>query len=164
MEQGPYLVRRVRSGDAAALLAFYADLRPESRALRFMGVTRGITELQADVLSRADGVRHDGFVAIECATDRIVGHLCLEPTDPGAEEIGIAVADELHRRGIGRMLLRAGVAAARKRQVTTLEATMLAGNPGIHRLLQTAGIPWRQRPLVPGVELIVLDLAAGAAA
>jgi GNAT superfamily N-acetyltransferase len=164
MEQGPYLVRHVRPGDAPGLLDFYAGLRPESRALRFMGATRGITQLQADVFARADGVHHDGFVAVERATNRIVGHLCLEPTSPNSEEIGVAVADDLQRRGIGRMLLRAAIVAARRRRTGILEATMLAGNTGIHRLLQTAGIPWRRRPLEPGIELIVLDLAAAAAA
>jgi GNAT superfamily N-acetyltransferase len=164
MEQGPYLVRHVRPGDAAGLLRFYLDLAPESRALRFMGATRGISEAQARAFAAADGARHDGFVAVERASGRIVGHLCLEPTDPRSEEIGIAVADDLQRRGIGRMLLRAGIVAARRRQTAILEATMLAGNRGIHRLLQTAGIPWRCRPLEPGVELIVLDLAAAAAA
>jgi GNAT superfamily N-acetyltransferase len=164
MEQGPYLVRHVRPGDVRGLLRFYLDLQPESRAMRFMGATRGITEAQARAFAAADGLRHDGFVAVERVTGRIVGHLCLEPTDPRSEEIGVAVADDLQRRGIGRALLRAGISAARRRRTAALEATMLAGNQGIHRLLQGAGIPWRRRPLEPGVELIVLDLEAAAAA
>lgn len=164
MEQGPYLVRHVRREDETGLLSFYQELKPESRAMRFMGAARGITQLQAHGFASACGPNGDGFVAVERATGRIVGHLCLEPTDPGTEEIGVAVADDLQRRGIGRMLLRAAIVAARRRRTAFLEATMLAGNTGIHRLLQTAGIPWRRRLLEPGVELIVLDLAAAAAA
>jgi acetyltransferase len=164
MEQGPILIRRVRGEDAAALEAFYEALSPESRATRFMGATRGISPAQAAHFATPDGKTADGFVAVERKTDEIVGHLCLEASRPGVEEVGVAVADRLQGRGIGRSLLRAGVVAARRRGTGTLEATMLAGNTGIHRLLQKAGIPWRRTPVDFATELLTLDLAAAAAA
>jgi acetyltransferase len=163
MEQGSILVRRVRFRDAAALAAFYARLSPESRALRFMGASRGITPDQALRFALADDRGGAGFVALERATGLIVGHLCLEPLRAGVEEIGVAVEDRLQRRGIGRSLLNAAVTSARRRGIGTLEARMIAENTAIHRLLQRAGIPWRRSPAAEGGELLRLDLVAAAA-
>lgn len=164
MEQGAIGVRHVRFRDAVGLEAFYARLSPESRALRFMGASRGITADQALHFASADGVRGDGHVAIDRSSGRIVGHVCLEPLRPGTEEIGIAVEDALQQRGIGHALLLAAVASAERRGVTSLEATMLPGNPGIHRLLEHAGIPWRRQPAASGAEMLILDLAAAGVA
>ncbi len=164
MEQGPILVRHARFRDAAALVAFYARLSPESRGLRFMGATRGITLSQALAFARAASLGSDGFVAIERASGLVVGHICLAFLRAGVEEVGVAVDDGFQRHGIGRALLRAAVGSARRRGLVTLEARMLSGNTGIHRLLQGAGIPWRRRPANGGAEILSLDLAAAAAA
>jgi GNAT superfamily N-acetyltransferase len=164
MEQGSILVRHVHFRDAAELVAFYARLSPESRATRFMGATRGISVDQALHFALVDGRQGDGFVAVERSSGRIVGHFCLEPLRDGVEEVGVAVDDHLQRRGVGRALLDAAVASARRRGITTLEATMLPGNTGIHRLLQRAGIPWRRGTTPSGAELLTLDLAAAAVA
>src|SRR6266545_5403779 len=61
MEQGPILIRRVEPTDAPGLAIFYAGLSAESRATRFMGATRGITDTQAAFFACADGQSHDGF-------------------------------------------------------------------------------------------------------
>ena len=134
-------------------------MRPASWAQR-----GGITGVQAAHFACADGEDADGFVAVEEESGLIVGHLCLERVRPGVEEIGVAVADRFQGRGIGRNLVRAGVGAARRRGTSTLQATMLSGNRGIHRLLQKAGIPWRRTPLDWSTNCIVLDLAAAAVA
>ncbi len=162
MEQGSILVRPVRFRDAEGLEAFYARLSPESRARRFLGASHGISPQQALHFSMPAARGTDGFVALDRATGRIVGHLCLEPLRPRVEEVGVAVEDGLQRRGIGRTLLRAAVTSARRRGIDTLEAHMLAGNRGIHRLLEHAGIPWHRRPVDAGSELLTLDLAAAA--
>ncbi len=164
MEQGPILVRHARFRDADALEAFYARLSPQSRALRFMGATNGITHDQALAFATASGRGSDGFVAIQRATGRLVGHICLAALRSNTEEVGVAVDDALQRGGIGRALLRAAVGSARRRGITTLEARMLPRNTGIHRLLQRAGIPWRRRPADAGAEVLSMDLAAAAAA
>jgi RimJ/RimL family protein N-acetyltransferase len=164
MEQGAILVRRAHFRDADALASFYAALSPESRAMRFMGATQGITADQALAFATAHVHGSDGFVALERATGTIVGHICLAPLRPGVEEVGVAVADAFQRRGVGRALLRAAVGSARRRGMTTLEARMLPGNHAIHGLLQRSGIPWRRRPSDAGAEILSLDLAAAAAA
>jgi acetyltransferase len=164
MEQGPILIRRIRRSDAKGLFAFYTALSADSRVSRFMNATRGISEDQARRFASAPDRGADGFIAVERTCGEIVGHLCLEPVRTGVEEIGVATADRLRGRGIARSLLRAAVVSGRGRGVRTFTAIMLAGNLGIHRLLQRAGIPWRRRALDFATELLILDLEAAAAA
>jgi GNAT superfamily N-acetyltransferase len=164
MEQGPIEIRRINAGDGERLIAFYAALSPESRATRFMGMTRGISPAQAVAFANPHTHGADGFVAVETSTGSIVGHLCLEPAGAQVEEIGVAVADHLRGMGIGRELMKAAVASARRRGTTTFTATMLRGNRGIYRLLQRAGIPWRRHPVDSSTEELVLDVQAAWAA
>lgn len=163
MEQGPIAIRAIRPTDWRALQAFYAGLSSDSRAMRFMGGRGGISDGEALSFARARSRGADGIVAIERSTGEIVGHLCLEPTSAGVEEIAVATADRFHGRGIGRELVKAAAASGRRRGTKEFEATMLAGNRGIHRLLQRVGIPWRRHRLDCSTELLTLDLLAGSA-
>jgi GNAT superfamily N-acetyltransferase len=160
VEQGPIEIRRITEADASRLMAFYAALSPESRATRFMAMTRGISPEQAIEFATPETRGADGFVAVERSTRTIVGHLCLVPEGEGAEEIGVAVADQLRGRGIGRELMKAAAASARRRGTTTFTASMLRGNRSIYRLLQRAGIPWTRHPIDSSTEEIVLDVQA----
>jgi GNAT superfamily N-acetyltransferase len=111
-----------------------------------------------------DHDHREGFVAVaRSGSDRdewIVGHLCLEPNGAGAAEVAIAVADEFQHHGIGRRLLKAGAAWARREHVTRLTATMLAGNAPIHRLLAGLGLPTRVTNAGAGLSEVTIDLAA----
>lgn len=153
-------IRPVRRGDGPALAAFYAALSADSRRTRFFGACRSISDLQAQRFADARERGGDGWVALD-ADQTIVGHLCLEPL-PGRgeriEEIAAAVADEWRGRGIGRALVDAGIASARRRGVVALEATMLTGNQAIHALLEHSGLPWTCHALEPGSEAIRLEL------
>jgi L-amino acid N-acyltransferase YncA len=146
--------------DAPHLAAFYRGLSAESRRARFLGACAGLSTRQAQRLARARERGSDGFVA----TDRegtVIGHLCLEPIGEqgsGVEELGVAVSDAWQRRGIGRALLAAAVASARRRGVHTIEAQMQVGNRGIHALLLYGGLLSRLHVLERGCELIRLDL------
>jgi acetyltransferase len=153
-------IRPVRRGDGHALSAFYAALSAESRRTRFFGACRSISNLQSARFARARERGGDGWVAVH-ADGTIVGHLCLEPLPERGErveEIAAAVADEWRGRGIGRALVDAGIASARRRGVVALEATMLTGNQPIHALLEHSGLPWTCRALEPGSEAIRLEL------
>ena len=163
MEQGPIVIRVIRPADWRRLQAFYAGLSADSRATRFMGGRIGISDGEALAFAGARSRGADGMVAFERSTGEIVGHLCLEPVRAGVEEIAVATADRFHGRGIGRELVKAAAASGRRRKITAFEATMLAGNRGIHRLLQRAGIPWRRRRLDASTERLSLDLLAGSA-
>jgi len=155
-------IRAIRATDASELQRFYAGLSPESRRTRFFSVSPGLNQAQSMSFCTTDHNHQEGFVAVGSAgpagSDRIVGHLCLEPDGDHAAEVAIAVADEFQHRGIGRRLLAAGAAWARREHVGRLTATMLAGNAAIHRLLMGLGLPTRVRYAGAGVAEITIDV------
>ena len=126
-------VRRVGRGDGPALEHFYAGLTPDSRASRFHGGCRGITRGQAERLAAVDHEHREGFVAV--AAHRIVGHLVLEPTSAGTDELALAVDDRVQHQGVGTLLVAAAVASARLRHVRRLVAWVKSDNVAMRHLL-----------------------------
>ena len=164
----PVRIRAIRPTDMPELERFYAGLSPESRRTRFFSIKPGLSHVQSASFCSTDHDHREGFVAVVdrplVGPGRIVGHLCLEPNGDGAAEVAIAVADEFQHQGIGRRLLAAGVAWARREHVGRLTATMLAGNAPIHRLLSGLGRPTRVRYVDAGVADITIDLVADSVA
>jgi acetyltransferase len=159
-EQGSVHIRRVHEGDADGLLEFYGTLSPQSRHRRFLGFC-SVTEGVARQMCGPDHRHAEGFVAeLHGGADdgRIVGHLCLEPADDGAEEVALAVADEFQGRGIGRALYEAALSWARSRGVPTLVATAMADNTRILRLLISASPKATVRPSACGTVDVFVPL------
>jgi GNAT superfamily N-acetyltransferase len=157
-------IRRILPTDSAPLQAFYGGLSDESRRTRFLGSTNGIGGNQSAYFCAPDHAHREGFVAVMGPVrgpTRIVGHLCIEPDGPARAEVAVAVANELLGRGIGRRLVDAAVAWARRDGLRTLTATMLADNPAIQRLLTGLGLPTVAVPIGAGVVEIRIELDAG---
>lgn len=152
-------VRRVRPADAAALFGFYEALSPDSRHARFLSFGR-IALDQAERMAAADGIARCGLVIDVPATGEIAGHLCLEPTERAGLEIGIAVGDVWQGHGVGRALLAAGLAWARRQGVPELYGVALADNGRILRLLSSLGVPCAFRPLGDGLVLATISVAS----
>ncbi|HEV7200398.1 MAG TPA: GNAT family N-acetyltransferase [Candidatus Limnocylindria bacterium] len=139
MARDDITVRWVRAEDAARLEAFYSALTDDSRAARFHGACRGISHERAAHDSTADHHHRDGFVAEY--EGRIVGHLVLEPMRAGAEEVAVAVADDLQHHGVGSLLMAAAVASARLRGVRHLQAWIRPDNEAMRRLFTGTSRP-----------------------
>ena len=156
-------IRPIEASDADDLAAFYAGLSDESRRTRFFCSSRGITAGQARGFATVDHRSADGFVAVVGAAGpddgRIVGHLCLEPTGDGTDEVAVAVADAFQGQGVGTRLMRAAVASAVDRGVSGLTASLLCGNAAMRRLLTTAGLPIVARGHDGAVASFVLPIA-----
>jgi acetyltransferase len=156
-----FRIRAVAPADAPTLSSFYASLSDESRRRRFFCACRGISAATAERFACANERGGAGFVAMTRG-GRVIGHLTLEPAgtlnEQRLEEVGVAVADDWQDHGVGRALLSAGIESAQRRGTDLLEAEMLIGNPGIHALLQHAGLPWTARSLEPGSEVIHIAL------
>jgi acetyltransferase len=154
-------IRPIEAGDDIELARFYSRLSEDSRRLRFFAVTRGLSPTQSAGFCSPDHGHREGFVATladgPSDVTRIVGHVCLEPAGTRRAEVAIAVADELQRAGIGRRLMAAAVGWARHAGVDTLTATMLASNPGIHRLLASLGMP--ERTAVADADTSTIEIA-----
>jgi acetyltransferase len=155
-------IRRARPTDAAALERFYAELSDESRRTRFFGYARGISPDQSRSFCSVDHRHREGFVAIDRAhrasPDRIVGHLCIEPSGRTSAEVAIAVADAYQHHGIGHRLMVAGIDWARAVGIRQLTATTLETNGPIRRLITGLGLTIATRPCGPDSAEITIDL------
>lgn len=155
-------IRRARPRDADQLERFYAELSAESRFFRFFGTCRGISRPQSVSFCTPDHAHREGFVAVlrddAAGTDRIVGHLCLEPAGDGTAEVAIAVSDPFQSHGIGHELLAAGIRWARSVGIDRLSAMMLPSNGRIARLLASLGYQTTVSAPEPDVAEIAIDL------
>jgi acetyltransferase len=157
----PVHVRGIRPADDAELRRFYAGLSSESRRTRFLSVSLGLSQAQSTSFCTTDHRHREGFVAVLEHDDdpaRIVGHLCLEPDGVDAAEVAIAVADRFQRRGVGRQLMTAATAWARRGRVARLTATMSGGNAPIQRLLVELGLPTDVQHVGAGVAQITIAM------
>lgn len=160
-------IRPIEPSDREVLRTFYAHLSEDSRRTRFFGPTGGIATGQATFFCTLDHHHREGFVAtagLGSSTDRIVGHLCIEPDGRSAAEFAVAVADSFQRHGVGRRLVRAGLAWARREGVRTVTATTLADNPAIGRLLSRLGMPTTSTPVGANVVEVRIELSASRSA
>jgi acetyltransferase len=156
-------IRPIESSDWEGLFDFYRGLSQQARYTRFLGMSPGIDDRAAHQFAAAHGRGADGFVAIlreaGPADGRVVGHLCMEPMPSGAEEVAVAVADEVCRLGVGTHLMAAAMRAARGRRVPKLVAAMFAGNEPMRRLFLSAGGRVMRQSMEAGVMSIELDPA-----
>jgi ribosomal protein S18 acetylase RimI-like enzyme len=125
-------IRPVRPADLAALRDFFTGLSAQTRYLRFFGPVTPNAALLHLLSGAAANV--DAVVAIRAGL--IVGHaMAVDGTDPedrsGARvtDIGVVVADAWQGRGLGSALVRALVARAQARGVTSLGMDVLHANP-----------------------------------
>lgn len=102
----------------------------------------GLNDRQSKSFCSPDHVHREGFVAVTRAadgTDKVVGHLCLEPTDEHRSlELALAVDDAEQGRGIGRALFLTAVDWARPRGYSSIVANCMADNSRVLRLLTSA--------------------------
>lgn len=150
-------IRPIERTDASGLSDFYDRLSPESRQRRFLGCVRRSGAELAAAFTRHHG---QGFVAILAERGpndgAVVGHATLQPDGTGGAEIAFAVADDLQGRGIGHRLMDAVVAGARSAGLLRLNATLVADNAAMMRLLRDPDGSVVSDSIEGGVEEIVL--------
>src|SRR5690348_93036 len=153
-------LRPPTADDEAALIAFFEELSPESRYLRFHGATMighqtVSVALETDWPSRgslvgelADGTGNRRAVALATY---------VRLRDPHRAEVTFAVADELHGRGIGTRLLERLAEHAAEAGIEEFVAEVLPGNGAMLRVFDDAGFE-TARTLQDGVMEVVLRL------
>ncbi|KQX67415.1 bifunctional GNAT family N-acetyltransferase/acetate--CoA ligase family protein [Streptomyces sp. Root1310] len=146
-------IRPALPGDHEQLQGFYEEMSPENLRLRFFAASRRSAAMAAD---RACAPAHPGYRALVAETDgRVIG---LAEYDTGGEtggetgggekggaEISIAVADGLHHRGVGTLLVEHLVSAARAEGITTFTADALSENHEVLRLFADLGLRTSRR-------------------
>jgi GNAT superfamily N-acetyltransferase len=140
----PILLAPVAPGDGPALDAFFALCSPQARYTRFFAPLHALpADYRAGALA-GDPARHDALIAAPYGPHGPLVGLASLVTVPGPvgsgrlgeAELGVLVADDWQRRGIGTALVDQLVARARQRGVRYLRATVL---PTSNRLLGWLG-------------------------
>ncbi|MFI6402284.1 GNAT family N-acetyltransferase [Streptomyces sp. NPDC050548] len=142
-------IRPARPGDREQVLRLYQGLSMESLRFRFFGPSRRLVERAA---AKACSPPRDGYLAL-VADDgrRIVGISEYETAvgqscDQRCAEMALVVADDWHRRGVGRLLVEELVSAARAGGVRRFTADALAENRAVLLMFHDLGLPVSWRP------------------
>jgi GNAT superfamily N-acetyltransferase len=134
------VVRPQTREDRPHLAEFFARLSPRSRYQRFFtGMPPKLPSGMLNALSDVDGDRHVGLVATRGG--RILGaaRYLRRPDAPHVADVAFTVADELHGRGLGGVLMRELQAHARRRGIKRFAFDALATNDAALTVARSLG-------------------------
>ena len=146
LRDGTYVAVRPQTREDRPLLAdFFAALSPLSRYQRFFtGMPPKLPKRMLDALSDVDGDRHVGLVALRHG--RIVGaaRYLRRAEAPTVADVAFTVADEVHGRGLGGLLMRELKAHAGRRGITRFVFEVLATNDAALTVARALGARLRR--------------------
>ena len=124
-------IRPVDPAEQAALSDFFAALSVESRYLRFFAPVTpscGLLDLMVGKPAHVDAIVAvaDGVIVGHAMAADLPERIC--PDASRITDVGVVVADAWQRRGVGAALMRALIARAQARGVTSLAMDVLPGN------------------------------------
>src|ERR1039458_9110151 len=153
-------IRATRPDDFDAVRNMHAKMSSENLYLRFFGLSRSAAEGEARRTCREAAPDHAALLAV--LEGQVVGCGSYEVAGDGSRsaEVAMAVADDMHRRGVGTLLLEHLISLARGRGVRTFVATTLSENALMMQVFADAGLGAR-RALVDGVYEVSFPLPAG---
>jgi len=133
-------LRLVIPADKPLLERGMDNFSPDSRIHRFLSAKLKLTNADLRYLTEIDGVDHFAIGALNQAGEGIgVARFVRFGDDREVAEPAIAVLDAYQNKGLGRMLFKRLMAAARERGIKRFHASMLSGNkPMLHLLHSVA--------------------------
>jgi acyl-CoA synthetase (NDP forming)/GNAT superfamily N-acetyltransferase len=137
----------------------HEKMSPDNLYLRFFSMSRVAAEQAARRICREPGPDHAALLAV--LDGEVVGYGVYErlgASSPSAE-IAMAVADDLHNRGVGTLLLEHLISLAGGQRVRILVAETLSENALMLKVFADAGLA-PQRALADGVYEFTFPLPA----
>ena len=155
-------IRPARPHDFDAVRDMHAKMSPDNLYLRFFSLGSPVAEQEARRICREPGPDHAALLAV--LDGEVVGCGTYEQAGAGSRsaEVAFTVADDLHNRGIGMLLLEHLVSLARGRGFRSLTAVTLNQNAAMLRVFADAGLQ-AQRSLVDGAYEFTFPLPEGEA-
>jgi acyl-CoA synthetase (NDP forming)/GNAT superfamily N-acetyltransferase len=153
-------VRAARPEDFAAVRELHAKMSPDNLYLRFFSMSPAAAEQEARRICRAPGPDHAALLAV--LDGEVVGCGAYEMAGDGSgpAEVAMTVADDMHNRGIGTLLLEHLISLARGQGIRTFAAETLTENTLMLQVFANAGLQ-AQRTLEDGVYDLSFPLPAG---
>lgn len=158
------LLRLTMPDDTELLRRGFEHLSPESRYARFLAPKSRLTDDELRYLCDVDQVNHVALGAIRDDGDPqreqvglgIARFIRLEGVEPATAEAAIAVADEAHGKGLGRLLFLRLAAAAAERGIERFRAEVLGSNTAMQALIHELGT---ERTVEVGGGVMSIDFA-----
>jgi len=126
-------VRGACPGDLDKIIDFYSSLSLETIYSRFMSASRNLRPYIERVYAQG------GVIIVAEVDDRIIGVAEAVPISGDAAEVGIVVHDDYQGMGIGRILGKTLLKAARITGVKVAKAYVLPGNYRALKLARKLG-------------------------
>jgi acetyltransferase len=144
LRDGSHVVLRlIAPEDKDTLRRGFDKLSPESRYARFLVPKARLSDEELRYLCEVDQDNHFALGAIREEGDGHGGSIGLgiarfiRLADPTTAEAAIAVADEVHGLGLGRLLFLRLAAAAEERGITRFRCEVLCSNASMKGLIDT---------------------------
>lgn len=157
----PLYLRAIRPDDREKLHEGFFKLGKTSVRDRFFSIKRDLAPQELTYFTEVDFLRHVAVVAeMQAGSERSlvgVGRFVASHERPDHAEMAITVIDEMQGKGIGKILLNRLIGGARDLGVRRLDATMLAQNNRMSKLLRKTGLPLETR-LEDGARTLSLSL------
>jgi GNAT superfamily N-acetyltransferase len=157
----PVLIRPLQAGDRELETNFIRDLSPKSRRLRFLCNFKQPSEALIDQLMNIDYEKHMAFIALIHDQGQLreigVSRHCAT-TEDGTCECAVTVADDLLNRGLGSLLMRHLVDAARKHGFKRMVSMDSAANQPMSGFAKYLGFERRLDRADPSQAIHTLNL------
>jgi acyl-CoA synthetase (NDP forming)/GNAT superfamily N-acetyltransferase len=153
-------IRLAEPDDFDAVRDLHTSMSPENLYLRFFSMSNVAAEQEARRVCREPAPDHGALLAL--LDGRVVGCGTYEVADDAAQsaEVALTVADDMHRQGVGTLLLEHLISLARSRGVRSFVAEMLSENALMFQVFADAGLQ-AQRALADGVYNVRFPLPGG---
>jgi RimJ/RimL family protein N-acetyltransferase len=125
----PVLLRPLQAADAALYPDFLSEVTADDLRLRFFAAMHEVAPELIDKLVHYDPKHAMAFIAIEEQTGRMLGVVRLHD-DPGGKnaEFAILVRSHLKGHGLGWLMMKHMITAAKEKGLKTIHGQVLAEN------------------------------------
>ena len=157
------LLRPIRPEDAQIEREFVEGLSEQSRYMRFFNPLKYLAPRLLARLTQVDYDRELALVATigEGQEEHIAGVVRYSPNADGtSSEFAVTVADDFHGRGLGSLLMRRLIEAARAAGYQRLTGSVLESNDKMHVLMRKLGFKPAPKGEDMSIAEYVFDLTA----
>ena len=153
-------IRAARTEDFAAVRELHAKMSPDNLYLRFFSMSPAAADQEARRICREPGPDHAALLAVLDGEVVGCGAYELAGDGGGPAEVAMTVADDMHNRGIGTLLLEHLISLARGHGIRAFAAETLTENTLMLQVFANAGLR-AHRTLEDGVYDLRFPLPAG---
>jgi len=154
-------LRAIRPSDRERLHEEFLKLSPATVRERFFSVKLDLTPRELTYFTEVDFYHHVALIVeLETGSTRqpvAVGRLVRKSGQPDHSEIAITVIDSMQGKGIGKIVLRRLFDCARELGIHHVDASVLADNTRMLKLIRKTGLPFESH-LEDGVRNISVAL------